>query len=195
MKHKLEILACCVSLACVGANAATPLDIKPGLWEVVRVTEQSGATQISRARVETLTSEQRKALENEFPERVPGRRQVDRTCITPQQLQIGFLPEDNPECLRTTVEQTETAMAVRMECLDTRGARKMDLRLTAPQPDRVSGAVEGDIKSASGKVAHFKVAIEARWLQDDCLPKRDVTPPEAEAAPDQVAPPDTPPPP
>jgi len=191
MKLRPYMTACWLTMLCVSANAATPLNIKPGLWEVVRMTEQSAATQISRARVDTLTPDQREALENEFPERVPGRRQVDQTCITPQQLQIGFLPEDNPECLRTAVEQTETALTVRMECLDTRGARKMDLRLATAQPDRVSGAVDGDIKSASGKVAHFRVAIEARWLQDEC-PKGDAPPPPAQPVPGPAQQPATP---
>lgn len=194
MRGRLAFTTYCVSLlVCADAGAATPLNIKPGLWEVVRVTEQSAAAQISQARVDTLTPEQRKELESEFPERVPGRRQVDQTCITPQQLQIGFLPEDNPECLRTPLEQTDTTFAVRMDCLDSRGARKMNLSLTAPGPERVSGVVDGDIRGASGKVAHFKVSIEARWLKDDCE-KHDAAAGAAAAEavnPPSITPPDT----
>jgi hypothetical protein len=169
MTRSLRLLTLGVSIgACIAVSGATPLNIRPGLWEVVRVTEQSAATQISPERVGTLTPEQRKELEETFPERVPGRREVHQTCITSEQLSLGFLPEDNPECKRTTLESTDTTFAVRMECLDSLGARTTELHLKAMQNDTVNGDVEGNIKGASGKVAHFKVAITARWLQEDC---------------------------
>ena len=152
------------------AGAATPLNLNTGYWELVRTTEESASTQISSERFETLTDAQRKELEATFPERVPGRRNVQKSCITEKHLAAGFLPEANPACHRTKLEETETSYAVRMECLDTLGSRSTELHLTAAQPDRVSGHLEGAIKGPSGKVGRFRIAIEGRWLQEECPP-------------------------
>ena len=170
MRNRELVIGTLAALVIPLGAAATPLNLKTGYWELARTTEESASTQISSERLETLTDAQRKALEATFPERVPGRRNVQKSCITEKHLEAGFLPEANPECVRTKLEETETSYAVRMECLDTLGARSTELHLTAAQPDRVSGHLEGSIKGPSGKVGRFRIAIEGRWLQDECPP-------------------------
>jgi len=140
------------------------LDVKPGLWEVTWVVEQSGFAEEQLAR---MTPAQRQRIEDALRLRATTNKNVDRACITEQRARALF-GEHNPGCRTTVQQQTANALEYRLECLDTGGARTSEVRMSAAEPDHVTGTMETRSVGPGGKESVVEMSLDARWLQDSC---------------------------
>lgn len=159
------ILAALVSPA---ADTLTPLDVKPGLWEMTTIAERSGTLPIPADALAKMTPEQRAQLEasmNSIPASQTATRQ---SCITKQDLTKAFdTSQDTKSCKQTILTSTSTKQEVKLEC-DTHGNKTVrTVKVEAVDSSHLKGLVISTVGN-NGRNMEMKVNLSGKFLNSYC---------------------------
>lgn len=167
----VAITACFGGALILPALAAdnTPLNVKPGLWEITSDGQSAGAPPIPPAVLAQMTPEQRTKFEAAIQHAMGPQHRVDKRCVTEADIKTGFeqLEKMNKgNCTDKVMSSTSTLRAGRFTCTGPESAAGT-YRFEARSPETVVGNVDMTL-SNGGKTMETKVATLAHWLGADC---------------------------
>jgi Protein of unknown function (DUF3617) len=149
-------------------HAAEKLNVKPGLWEITSSSSISGVPPLPKDVLDKLTPEQRAEMEAAFKDEASKGPQVDvdRECVTKDEIDRPFQPADAEDCTHTLTQSTRTTQEVKLVCSGEYEGSGV-FRVTASTPETISGSL--DLQLGEGKdVMRVKSQIKGRWLGPDC---------------------------
>jgi hypothetical protein len=139
----------------------TPLNAKPGLWEVTTVTVRSGMPPIPADTLAKLPPEQRARIEAQF--KGSSSTTTKQSCFAPEDVAKG-LGWNNTErsCRQTIVNSSSTLQEVKWDC---EGQQKGTgtIRIEATDSTHVNSLVDLNMGAM-----HIKVTNTAKWLSNSC---------------------------
>lgn len=147
---------------------AEPLNVKTGLWETTWTTQTAGMPPLPKELLDKLSPEQRKKMEADLRrEQAKGPdTNTDRECITKNDLEKPFQPDNTKECTNTIVVSTRTAQEVRLVCSGGMPGSGT-FKVAATNPENLTGSM--DLKLGQGaQTMTIKGQFKARWLGNDC---------------------------
>lgn len=150
------------------ALAADKLNIKTGLWEITSNTHISGIPPLPKELMDKVTPEQRAQMEQAFrDEAAKGpQTEVDRECITEEDLSRPFEGADESNCSHTITNTTRTTQEVRLTCGGEYKGSGL-LRITTPTPETMTGTLDLKLGDAQQAMT-VKSQLQGRWLGPDC---------------------------
>lgn len=162
MKISLWLLALC--LATLGhAATETPLNVKPGLWQVDMTLAYSGLPPNVQAMVDRMTPEQRAA-------RGLGGVKPFNTCVTAKQLNTPFV-QGEANCKWTVVKSTGSTLEVRGTTCRLGKSQGMDsdldLTIQVVDSEHVRASMHGTA-TGGGVDATLSGSYSGRWLGASC---------------------------
>jgi Protein of unknown function (DUF3617) len=172
LSKRLVLLAYCLgAAAAVPALAAdnTPLNVKPGLWEMTSDSEHSGTPPIPPEALATLTPEQRAKLEAAMQQSMGPQHRVMKHCVTQADIDNGFGEIErmgHGKCTQKVASSTSTLRAGTFSCT---GAETMSgtYRFEAPSPEAM--VAHWDMTMSNGdKAMQMKSVTQGKWLGADC---------------------------
>ena len=121
LSMRVASLALWLSLASlVPALAAdnTPLNVKPGLWELTSDTERSGAPQIPAEALAKMSPEQRAKLETAMKGAMAPHHREDKHCVSQADIDRGFekLDQMPGQCSQKVTSATATTREGTFQC-------------------------------------------------------------------------------
>jgi hypothetical protein len=149
-------------------HAAEKLNVKPGLWEITSSSRISGIPPLSKEVLGKLTPEQRAEMEAAFKDEAAKGPQVDvdRECVTKDEIDRPFQPADTKDCTHTLTQSTRTTQEVKLACSGEHEGSGV-FRVTAATPESITGSV--DLQLGEGqRVMRVKSQLKGRWLGPDC---------------------------
>jgi hypothetical protein len=155
-------------LASWAIQAAEKLNVKPGLWEITSSSRISGIPPLPKDVLDKLTPEQRTEMEAAFKEEAAKGPQVDvdRECVTKDEIDRPFQPADAKDCTHTLTQSTRTMQEVKLVCSGEYEGSGL-FRVTALTPESITGSL--DLQLGEGKdVMRVKSQLKGRWLSADC---------------------------
>ncbi|HTB14278.1 MAG TPA: DUF3617 domain-containing protein [Bryobacteraceae bacterium] len=159
----LAILSAC---ACRAADNLTPLNAKPGLWEVTSTTERNGMPPIPAEALAKMSPEQRARIEAQF--KGTAQTTTKQSCFTQEDVAKGFGFNNSLEksCRQTIVGSSESKLEIKWEC---EGAQKNSgsMKIEAPDSSHVNSLINITM-GANGNVMNMKVTNSAKWLSNSC---------------------------
>jgi hypothetical protein len=168
-------------LAVWAADNATPLDIKPGLWENTTKTEMGGRAMpampaIPPEALAQMPPEQRARVEAMMNSRKPGGGMTTKVCMTRDSLANGIRMAQQKGCTQKLVSSSSTKMVMHVEC--TEGANKSsgDVTFERIDSEHTKGNMAMKVSSGGAPPMDMKMVMEGKWLSSDC---GDVKPVEA----------------
>jgi hypothetical protein len=188
-----------LGIACFGiarvqaADAAEPLDIKPGLWEIVLTVRTSGVPPVPPEVMAKLTPEERSRLEKKARERETEgpRTTVKKSCLDqkelrqPLSLTFGI---NGQGCQQTVTTASRAGQEIRVDCGKDATHGGGTVRIDAMDPEHVK--VSSRWSATDGVRTMNMTSIAAlRWLGEDCqldlraAPKPAPPPPPAATKP------------
>lgn len=147
----------------------TPLNVKPGLWEITSDSQSSGAPPIPPEVLAQMSPDQRAKLEAVMQHAMGPQHRVAKRCVTQADIKTGFEKLENMgngSCTHKVISSTSTLRAGSFTCTgreNTAGTYRFEAR----NPEMVVGNMDMTL-SNSGKIMETKVATSARWLGADC---------------------------
>ena len=108
-----------VALTARGADTITPLNVKPGLWEMSVTHSMSGKLPISEDKLAKMTPEQRAQLEAAMGQGGLGAPATDvhKECVTKEKLEKDrAFGTDRKGCTRTIVNSSRTKLEAKLHC-------------------------------------------------------------------------------
>ena len=129
-------------------DALQPLNIKPGLWEITRVREVNGKTE------------------------------VKRSCVRKEDLTKPFVDyrARGPYCTRTIITSTASLQEIRNECRFAEGGETGTLRMEVVDSGNVTGtrkliALDGSM--GENRTSNHSYIFTAKWIGPSCtVPKK-----------------------
>ena len=175
-RHRL-LVVCAAVLPAVSALAQTP-NIRPGLWEETVTIKMNGgqadaAMEKMKARMATMTPEQRAAVEKMMASRgmglsPSGAPNVVRVCYTKEQLARGFNPTRDQQCSRRNVSTSGNVTKYDFACTM---ANQHNVTghgtITTMGDSAFSFASESDSTSDKGTM-HMTNDIAGKFVSTDC---------------------------
>lgn len=160
-------LVACVCLPLMAAGAER-LNVKTGLWEITTSMQMSGMPPLPKELLDNLTPEQRAQFEASWKQSLSeqGNAEVDRECITEDDLERPFESGDIDECTHEIVRSTRTMQEFKLVC---DGERKGSgtFKIHAPTPETMTGLL--DVSVGEGSVLMtIKADMKGRWLGPNC---------------------------
>ena len=185
MNTRLRLLAAGVA-ALSGTLAQAEPHLRPGLWEE-SVTVKSDNAQANaameqmKARMASMPPEQREAMEKMMASHgmgMSGAPNTVRVCVTKEQVDRGFKPEDNGHCTRTNVSTSGNTTAFDFACRSEHGS------LTGHGTFTAMGDSAFTVSTATDNVTpkmtmHMQSDIAGRFVSSDCGDVKPMTPPPA----------------
>jgi len=158
----LSALILLAPLAC-RADEVTPLDVKPGLWEVT--VQSSGMPGIPPEALAQMPPEQRARIEAAM-----NTPHTSRSCLTSEALKKPLEFGDRPYsyCKRTVTRSSPGAMEFHIECDNGRTKSVGDGHFHTVSPESFKGEVVMNNTTADGRTMTGKVTVSSRWLGSDC---------------------------
>jgi len=163
-----------VALAAASAalvGAATPLNVKLGLWEATSVNQMTGMPAMPNMDLSTLPPEQRARIEAAMKQRqeaTGGKPHVTKTCVTQEKLEKDFYQDRqmDPSCKRTVTASTASLQEISIACS---GEHKMTgtARFEAIDPEHVKGTMHF-VSEAGAQPVTVNSTFTARYLGADC---------------------------
>lgn len=150
------------------AAAAEKLNVKPGLWEINSTSRISGVPPLPPEVLAKMTPEQRAQMEAAFKaETQKGpQRDVDRECITLEELERPFQSANAENCTQTIVATTRTTQEVRLVCTgEYKGSGVF--RVTTPTAETMTGTLDLSMGEAKNAM-RIQAKLDGRWLGADC---------------------------
>lgn len=169
---RLVSLALCSGLLLGGAAQAadnTPLNVKPGLWEMNIDSEGSGAAPIPPDVLARMSPEQRAKVEAAIEHAMAPRHSVVKRCITQADIDKGFdemAQRGGGKCTHTVTSSTSTLRTGSFTCTG-RENTSGTYRFEARSPESVAANWDVTV-SNGGNSMRVKNVIEGRWLGADC---------------------------
>jgi hypothetical protein len=158
--------------------------MKTGLWEITSVTTVSGMPPLPKEVLDHMTPEQRAEMQAAMKDGEKPETDIDRECITDQDLEHPFESANTKECTETIVSSTRTSQEVRMVCTGEHKGTGL-LRVSTPTPNTMTAML--DLRSGDGKDAFtIKSQMKGRWLGSDCGEETDRE--DEEASEDEESP-------
>jgi hypothetical protein len=157
----LLILAAGISRA---ADNVTPLDLKPGLWETISVSERSGMPSIPADKLAAMPPEQRARIEA----MTSGKPTTStrQSCRTEKDLR-SFTDDGNKLCKQTIVTSTSTKQELKMDCDMPGNKGTGTVTIEAKDPGHVNGLVLMHVGN-NGRNMDMKITITAKWVSSSC---------------------------
>jgi hypothetical protein len=178
MAMDLRMLAglCCLPLAAAGADRL--FGVKPGLWEISHESQSAGVPPIPPDVLAKLPPEQRARMEAALKARgAPGASgggdpKIRRECITEDQLEDPFRPDDRPDahCTHTIVSRSSSAAEIHLECTDTSHpgtTMNGTFHWHAPDKETMSGSFVMNMSDGQHTMT-TTVQLNGKWLGSDC---------------------------
>jgi hypothetical protein len=175
MAMALRVIAalCCLPLAAAGA--AQPFGVKPGLWEITHQSESSGVPPIPEDALAKLPPERRARMEAALKARAAqggGDARSRRECITREQLEDPFRPDDRPDahCTHTTVSRSSSAAEIHLLCKDpAHPGTTMNgtFNWQAANSETMSGKIVMNMSDGQHTMT-TTVRLSGKWLGADC---------------------------
>lgn len=153
--------------------SAEPLAVTTGLWEVTLAGSDSPLPMphIPAEQLAKLTPEQQATLQQRMADAAAAAAKapmVRKVCVTQATLEKGF---DNaaagPNCTRTVVSSTVSALEIGMACGGDRSATG-SLKLQAVDAKTVTGSVDVTVTMKDGQTLPIHRVVQSRWLAADC---------------------------
>jgi uncharacterized protein DUF3617 len=164
MKNALSMLIL-TAAASRAADNPTPLNAKPGLWEVTSTSERSGMPPIPADALAKLPPEQRARIEAQL--KGTATTTTKQSCFTQEDVGKGF-GWNNPAtgCKQTIVSSTGSKLEAKWEC---EGAQKGSgtMKIEAPDSSHVNSVIDISM-GANGHVMNMHVTTSAKWLANSC---------------------------
>jgi hypothetical protein len=185
-------IACCAAAPAWAGDAAEPLDIKPGLWEITLTVQTSGLPPMPPEVLAKLTPEELARIDRQARQRAAEgpRSTVKKRCLEEKELRQPLTFAFNSEgqgCRQTLTRASRTGQDMRVDCGKdaTHGGGTVRIEATDPEHVKVSSHW-----SATDGVRTMKMnSIAAlRWLGQICeldlaaAPKATAPPPPATLA-------------
>jgi hypothetical protein len=175
MHNVLRLAAASLCLVSVAALGGERVAVKPGLWEFSNLTLNSGVPPIPEDMLAKMPPEARARMEAAMQGRGsagPGAARTYRQCITEQDLEHPFRPEEDKEthCTHKVLSRTATSMAVEMECTSLgkhEGTVHGTFKWRAPTSESMSGTIDMTV-TAEGRTMTHQSTITGKWLGTDC---------------------------
>jgi hypothetical protein len=169
MEHILRLAVAGLLLVPLASPAADRIAAKAGLWEFTHQDSNSGVPPIP---AEVLAKMPPEALAKLQAQMQHPAALTNRSCITEQDLDRGFNPEDRPnsKCKNTVVSRSSTALEIAIDCADLgkeRGSGHGTAKFKATTPESMSGTVDMTIAMGDKTMTHHS-DISGRWLGADC---------------------------
>jgi uncharacterized protein DUF3617 len=165
---------CCLPLAAAGA--AQPFGVKPGLWEISHESRSTGLAPIPKGGPVNMPPEQRArqaAAQKGRPARSgDGNARSRRECITLEQLEDPFRPDDRPDahCTHRIVSRSSAAADMHLECKDTRhsgATMNGTFHWQAVNSETMSGNLVMNVADGQHTMT-TTVRLSGKWLGADC---------------------------
>jgi hypothetical protein len=177
MNIRLRLLAAGVA-ALTGTLAQAEPHLRPGLWEET-VTVKSDNAQANaameqmKARMAAMTPEQREAMEKMMASHGVGMgagsgpANAIRVCVTKEQADRGFKPEDNGHCTRSNVSTSGNTTSFDFACKSERSSVTGHGSFTARGDTAFTASTTAD--NVSPKMTmHIQSDIAGRFVSTDC---------------------------
>jgi hypothetical protein len=162
IKNALSIV---ILTAAASRAADTPLNAKPGLWEVTSTSERSGMPPIPADTLAKLPPEQRAKIEAQL--KGTATTTTKQSCFTQDDVAKG-LGWNNPatNCKQTIVSSTGSKQEIRWDC---EGAQKGSgtMKIEAPDSSHVNSVIDISM-GANGHVMNMHITTSAKWLSNSC---------------------------
>ena len=165
MKHVFGI-AILTGGACWAADSLTPLNAKPGLWEVTTVSERSGMPALPADALAKMPPEQRARIEAQLKNSA-SQTSTKQSCYTQEDVAKGFnFGKTDSSCKQTIVSSTGSKLEVKWEC-DPPNKNGGSLKIEAPDSSHVNAVIDMTM-GASGRAMTMHVTTSAKWLSNSC---------------------------
>lgn len=167
MKRSMISLALILGMGAAPA-LATPLKVKPGLWEIT-TTVSHGKTKLP-PNIDQLTPELRAKVIAKLEAR-DQRVMTKQSCLTQAQLDKGdaFMGgSHHMGCDSKAVKQTAKEWVTQMKC-DGKFKSEGEIRITAVSPEHMRGTIAMATRSGDKENA-TQSSMESKWLGADCSP-------------------------
>jgi hypothetical protein len=147
----------------------TPLNVKPGLWEMTSDSERSGTPPIPPEALAKLTPEQRAQLEAAMQQSMGPQHRVMQHCVTQADIDKGFDEIErmgHGKCTQNVASSTSTLRAGTFSCT---GSQTMSgtYRFEARSPESMVAHWEMSVSNGD-KTMQMKSVTEGKWLGADC---------------------------
>lgn len=147
----------------------TPLQLKPGLWELTSDSEHSGMPPIPPEALAKMSPEQRAKVEAAMKGSTGPQHRVVKHCVTQQDIDRGFEKMDKMgegKCTRTVLSSTATVREGRFQCSGPRNSSGA-YRFEARSPESVV-ANWNMTMSNGGNTMTMKNNMQGKWLGAEC---------------------------
>jgi Protein of unknown function (DUF3617) len=167
----VAISACALFSARAADN--TPLNVKPGLWEITTEGHNSGAPPIPPQVMAQMSPEQRAQMEAHLKDIMAqqAQRRVTQRCVTQEEIAKGFDKLNSMtqgQCTQTVIASTPTRREGRLQCTG-RTTGTGTYHFEAPNPETFSGSWDWDMTSGdSSNRMNLKNSMQGKWLAADC---------------------------
>ena len=169
------LAACAVALPAVAAQAQSS-HLRPGLWEET-VTTKSDNAQMNAAmeqmkqRMAQMSPEQRAAMEKMMAGRgmgMGGAPNAIRVCITREQIDRGFKPEDHGHCSRSNVSTSGNVTKFEFACQSERGTNVTGHGTYTEMGDSAFAASTVADTVSPKMTMHIQSDIAGKFVSGDC---------------------------
>ena len=175
MNTRLRLLVAGAA-ALAGSLAQAEPHLRPGLWEEA-VTVKSDNAQANaameqmKARMAAMPPDQREAMEKMMASHgigmAAGAPNTVRICVTKEQADRGFKPEDNGHCTRSNVRTSGSTTSFDFACKSEHSSVTGQGSFTAQGDSAFTAATTAD--NVSPKMAmHIQSEIAGRFVSADC---------------------------
>lgn len=176
MNRRPCVLVAAAAVAVIAGHAQAQPPMRPGLWEET-VTVKSDNAQANaamaqmQARLAAMPPEQRAAMEKMMAGRgmgtAAGAPNTLRVCVTRQQVERGFKPEDNGHCSRSNVTTSGDTTSFDFACKSEHGSVTGHGTFTARGDTAFTSSSVAD--NVSPKMTlHIQSDIRGRFVSSDC---------------------------
>lgn len=175
MNTRLRLLAAGAA-ALAGTLAQAEPHLRPGLWEET-VTVKSDNAQANaameqmRARMASMPPEQREAMEKMMASHGigigAGAPNTIRVCVTKEQADRGFKPEDNGHCTRNNVSTSGNTTSFDFACKSEHGSVTGHGSFAAQGDTAFTAATTAD-NVGPKMTMHIQSDIAGRFVSTDC---------------------------
>lgn len=186
MNARHHLLVAC-ALALPGAAALAEPHLRPGLWEqTVDVKsddpkQQAAMEQMKqmRERMASMPPEQRAMMEKMMSSHgvaMGAAGNSIRVCITKEQADRGFTPQDNGHCSRSNVSSSGNTTRFDFACKSEHAETTGHGVFVASGDSAFTATAATDIVTQRGK-SHMDSQIAGKFISTDCGDVKPVTPP------------------
>lgn len=164
MKRALVVAALMLPLLVLAADR---LNVKTGLWEVTSITLMQGAPPIPADVLAKMSPEQRAKMEAMFASRAEKpRTHVSKECITEEDLQEPFKPDQEENCTTKVVKSSANSQEFELNCTG-KHVSHGTMRIDTPTPESMTGKLQVEIEN-EGKAMTLNTQLKGRWLGASC---------------------------